>query len=207
MNNLDFFYPTTLYKEYKLLVSLSKNPKVTQRELSEEVDLSLASVNIYLERFTKDGLVEKIQDGSKNYKYVVTDLGIKKKENLSIGYLKSALKAFNEAKVNCNFFFNKIREKGFRNILFYGAGEVCEMLLVTLNDSKEKDINVLAVIDDDIKKIGRNLKGKDIISIDDIVCYRYDGIILAIYDFQTLLTKLINKGIEKEKIIVFFNNN
>ena len=159
-----FFYPTTLYKEYKLLVSLSKNPKVTQRELSEEVDLSLASVNIYLERFIKDGLIEKIQDGSKNYKYVVTDLGIKKKENLSIGYLKSALKAFNEAKVNCNFFFNKIREKGFKNILFYGAGEVCEMLLLTLNDSKEKDINVLAVIDDDIRKIGRSLKEKDIIS-------------------------------------------
>ena len=66
--------------------------------------------------------------------------------------------------MNCNFFFNKICEKGFKNILLYGAGEVCEMLLLTLNDSKEKNINVLAVIDDDIKKIGRSLKGKDIIS-------------------------------------------
>ena len=89
--------------------------------------------------------------------------------------------------------------------MFYGAGEVCEMLLVTLNDSKEKDINVLAVIDDDIKKIGRNLKGKDIISIDDIDCYRYDVIVVSTYkNNDKCFNKLLNKKVQKEKIIQFF---
>lgn len=205
MNNLNFFSTTALYKEYKLLIFLSKNPKVTQRELAEEVDLSLASVNIYLERFINDGFIEKIQDGGKNYKYVVTKLGNKKKENLSIDYLKSALNFFNEAKLNCNFFFNKIRERGYKNILLYGAGEVCEMLLLTLNDSKEKDINVLAIIDDDIKKIGRNLKGKDIITIDNINCYRYDAIMIATYTNNNIVyEKLLLHNVDKNKIVQLF---
>ena len=80
------------------------------------------------------------------------------------------------------------------------------MLLLTLNDSKEKDINVLAVIDDDIKKIGRNLKGKDIISIDDIDCYRYDGIVITTYKYEKcLFEKLIELNIRKDKIITFFD--
>ena len=56
--------------ERDLLLFLIRNPEATQKELSEYVGISAASVGWHMRRLTASGLVETKRDGS-NVRYIV----------------------------------------------------------------------------------------------------------------------------------------
>ena len=69
-------------------------------------------------------------------------------------------------------------------------------------------INVLAIIDDDIGKIGEKMVNIPIISSNDLNTYKYDGILVSSYGHSKAITnKLNNLNIEKNKIIKFFEED
>ncbi len=79
----------------KLLKELSKDNKLSQRELSRKLGLSLGSVNFVLSNLVDAGLIRaKRFKNSKNkiaYMYILTPAGIKSKIQLSRDFLKRKL--------------------------------------------------------------------------------------------------------------------
>ena len=79
------------------------------------------------------------------------------------------------------------------------------MLLSVLNSDQSIDLGVIAVIDDDNKKIGKKILDKDIISLNEITNLSYDGILISTYTHtDAIYQKLIEQNIDKEKIVSFF---
>ena len=78
--------------KYQLLKSLEQDSKLTQRQLSKELDISLGKVNYCLQSLIQKGLI-KI-DNFKNskhkirYSYILTPEGIEEKTKLTIKFLK-----------------------------------------------------------------------------------------------------------------------
>lgn len=75
-----------------LLRMLESNPESTQRELSQEMEVSLGKVNYCIRKLTKKGLI-KIINFKKNpnkmgYAYLLTPKGIEEKARLTISFLK-----------------------------------------------------------------------------------------------------------------------
>ena len=75
-----------------LLRKLESNPKLTQRELSQEMGVSLGKVNYCIRKLTEKGLI-KISNFKQNpkkmgYVYLLTPEGIEEKTRLSISFLK-----------------------------------------------------------------------------------------------------------------------
>lgn len=70
---------------------------------------------------------------------------------LNIGYLNQSQKLYNKAKQQIDNFLKAINKQGFNKFILYGAGEVAEIILRTINDSK-LDISVDGLIDDDLEK-------------------------------------------------------
>lgn len=205
MEKCSFFKTTPLYKEFSLLSAISRDKHITQRDIASKMNVSVAMVNFYLDEYEEKGLIKRVYHGTKSIDYFVTDKGEERRKELSIRYLESALDVYNEAKLSCNVIFKKLRIKNFKKILFYGAGEVCEMLLSVLNSDQSIDLDVIAVIDDDNKKIGKKILDKDIISLNEITNLSYDGILISTYTHtDTIYQKLIEQNIDKEKIVSFF---
>jgi DNA-binding MarR family transcriptional regulator len=205
MNKNQFFKPTVLYKEYMILDMIEKDSRVTQREISKEIGIALSMVNDHLDQFEKEKLVKRIKHSTKNVEYLITKKGVERKKVLNIGYLSSAQQMYNSAKDNISIFLNQIVEKGHKNILLYGAGEVAEILLQTLLIDKNNQINVLAVIDDDKTKQGNKLVKTSIISPSEVSKYEFDGILISSYTNQKLiLVKLKAIGYEDNNILHFF---
>jgi len=199
-----FLKPTPTYKEYLLLSLIAKNPHVTQREIADNLEVSVAMVNIYIDEYEEKGLLKRAYSSTKSVTYKITDLGESRIKLLNIQYLESALAVYNEAKHGCNIFFNRVVEKGFKKILFYGAGEVAEIMLSILNDT-QYEFEVLAVVDDDQEKQGKMLMGKEIIAFDDIDKFDYDGIFISTYtSAKKIYDYLIGKNIDAENIVLFF---
>lgn len=205
MKKYSFFKTTPLYKEFSLLSAISRDKHITQRDIASKMNVSVAMVNFYLDEYEEKGLIKRVYHGTKSIDYFVTDKGEERRKELSIRYLESALDVYNEAKLSCNVIFKKLRIKNFKKVLFYGAGEVCEMLLSVLNSDQSIDLDVIAVIDDDNKKIGKKILDKDIISLNEITNLSYDGILISTYTHtDTIYQKLIVQNIDKEKIVSFF---
>jgi len=88
--------------QYKILRSLEKDPNYTQRQLSNDLDISLGSVNYCLKGLVKKGFV-KIDNfrKSKNkvqYSYFLTPKGVEEKVKLTIEFIKIKTQEYEQLK-------------------------------------------------------------------------------------------------------------
>ena len=169
--------------------------------MSDVLASSVAMTNNYLNEIEKRGLLEREYISTKEVIYHITDEGRKRRKYLSIVYLNESQKMYDGAKEELLKFVEQIKEKGFKKILLYGAGEVAEIFLNAIKG----EVEVLAVIDDDESKQGKELVNILIISKNEIINYEYDGILISSYSHQKLINQKIKEmDIPNEKIMTFF---
>lgn len=207
MDNNEFFKPTVLYKEYMILDMIEKNAHITQREISQEIGISVSMVNDYINQCEKDKLIKRMRHSTKNVEYLVTKSGSERRKLLNIWYLKSSHNIYLSAKDNITRFLNQIIDKGFKKILLYGAGDVAEIMLRVMNDDDKLPLEVLAVIDDNPNKIGQTLVNSPIIQINQISSFEHDGILVSSYKHhEAINAHLLCIKYPEQKIINFFDN-
>jgi EPS-associated MarR family transcriptional regulator len=81
-----------------LLRKLEANPELTQRELSQEMEVSLGKVNYCMKKLLSKGLI-KLNRFSSNpnklrYAYLLTPKGIEEKAKLTIKFLKIKIEEY-----------------------------------------------------------------------------------------------------------------
>ena len=81
-----------------LLRKLESNPEYTQRELSQEMGVSLGKVNYCMKRLTEKGLI-KLTNFTHNpnkigYAYLLTPSGVEEKARLTFSFLKRKIKEY-----------------------------------------------------------------------------------------------------------------
>jgi len=205
MTDKSFFKPTQLYKEYMILDLIEKNKDITQRELANHLGIAVSMVNLMLVSLEKNHLLKRKKASSKVVDYVLTKQGFERKKVLNMTYLSSTQKLYESAKENIENFLVEIKNKGYKDILLYGAGEVSEILLNTLKSNKSLDLNCNAIIDDDTLKIGNHILDIPIIDIKDIDLYKNEGILISSYKHKdNIIKKLINIHYDSNNIINFF---
>lgn len=201
-----FFNPTPLYKEYLVLELIYLNRNITQREISNEISVSLSMVNQYLNEYELKGFIEKKYLSPKNIEYLLTKAGIERMRVLNIWYLSSTQNVYKVAKKETQTFLNKVIKKGLKKIIFYGAGEVAEILLQTINDDNSIPIEIVAVVDDSKEKIGKRIVNHVIQDPLIISTEQHDAIMISSYtNHDKIYKKLIEKNYPKNKIVYFFS--
>jgi len=85
-----------------LLRKISKQPKVSQRMLADELGFSLGKLNYCLNALKKKGLIKiknfKNSKNKINYIYLLTPKGITKKSLLTVNFMKKKMKEYEELK-------------------------------------------------------------------------------------------------------------
>ena len=89
-----------------LLRRLESNPEYTQRELSQEMEVSLGKVNYCLKKLTEKGSI-KLTNFTHNpnkmgYAYLLTPQGIEEKSRLTFSFLKRKVIEYEILKIEIN---------------------------------------------------------------------------------------------------------
>ena len=190
-----------------ILDLIEKDSNITQREISKAINVAVSMVNNYLNEYEEEGLIIRKKYSSKTVEYFITIKGKERRKKLNIDYLNASQKLYNSAKENIEEFLVQIESRGFKKILLYGAGEVAEILLQTIVTNKNSQVDVLAVIDDDINKQGKVLGKKNIIPLLMVNEYKCDGILVSSYKHKDVINKnLMNIKFPQNNIINFFMN-
>lgn len=86
----------------ELLRKIEANPEYTQRELSQEMGVSLGKVNYCMKKLFERGLVKlsnfKSNSNKSRYIYLLTPKGIEQKARLTISFIDIKLKEYDELK-------------------------------------------------------------------------------------------------------------
>ena len=87
---------------YRLLKLLSENPKMTQRDLSAEMGISLGKINFCLSELTRKGLIKinRFKGAKKktNYLYKLTPYGLEEKARVTVSFLRQKQREYEEIK-------------------------------------------------------------------------------------------------------------
>ncbi len=97
--------------QFELLRKIQKNPNFSQRELANELGVSLGKLNYCLKALKNKGLI-KIQNFTKNpnklnYIYVITPKGIAEKAKLTINFMKRKMQEYEDLKEELEKINNK----------------------------------------------------------------------------------------------------
>lgn len=85
---------------YRLLEYLEENPDASQRQLAEQMGVSLGKINYCLKALIEKGLV-KVDNFKKNpnkraYAYLLTRKGVEEKTAMTLNFLKRKLREYRE---------------------------------------------------------------------------------------------------------------
>ena len=123
-------------KELKVIDSISRNSKSSQRDIAQDVDLSLGLTNILINRLIKKGYLKASRLNAKKVKYIITPKGIKEKAKKSYNFMKRSLSVISDLKKQITDFALKQYESGKRDFVIIGDGElsgITELVLGALN--------------------------------------------------------------------------
>ena len=202
---MKFFNPTSDLKELLLLQHIESKPDTTQKEIASVVGCAPSMVNVYIDNLQEQNYMTRDYKSAKIVNYHITNEGIKRKNYLLIQYMRELLDLYQLAKNNVKDFLQGIENKGFNNILLYGAGEVAETIIGVIRDRDTATLNVLGIIDDNVDKIHKVILGYKIVDRDAIKEFNPDAIVITSYTFEDEIRERLSEvGFPAEKIVRFF---
>ena len=100
---------------YRLLKLVESNPNLTQRQMAEEMGLSLGKFNYCLKELVKKGIVKverfKTSDNKAGYMYKLTPRGIEERVIIATSFLKRKMKEFEDIKQQINELNGELKER------------------------------------------------------------------------------------------------
>lgn len=205
IKDIKFFTPTAELKELTILQHIETNESTTQKELAEMVNAAPSMINVYINEYEEKGYIIREYISSKTVKYKITSSGIRRKNYLIITYLHELLKLYKLAKENIEKFLRDLEDRGYKNILLYGAGEVAETILSVIRDRENFELNILGLIDDNVDRQGKKFMGYKVISLETVENYTHDAIVITSYTFEDEIRRRLDEiGYSINRTISFF---
>jgi DNA-binding MarR family transcriptional regulator len=111
-----------------LFNTVENSPKINQRQLAQELDVSLGLTNTYFQRVLKKGWVRAKQVKTRRWLYFLTPQGALEKSRLSLSYMHRTLESFRELKCKGDEHLRILSNKGVRGIHLCGENNLTEVI-------------------------------------------------------------------------------
>lgn len=146
----------------------------SQRDLAQTLGVSLGWVNSFLKRLVKKGYF-KISHLPKNRMgYILTPTGVAEKSRLTYHYIQHSFRFYQDTRRRFKAVFQKFSAAGIRRVAFFGAGELAEIGLLSIQDT---NLQFCGVSDD--SKDGQHFFGQPILSIAELAQRRVDKVLIT----------------------------
>ena len=182
-----------------LFNTVESRPEINQRQLAQELNVSLGLTNTYFQRVLKKGWVRAKQVKPRRWLYFLTPKGALEKSRLSFSYMHRTLDSFRELKRKGDENLRILSDKGVSGIHLCGEDDLTEVLSFCFSGF---EIELLSVIPE--KDLLADLKQNEKPALPKL---KSDELImLASLEHRTLIAELlIQQGFRKNKHWVLFS--
>ena len=182
-----------------LFNTVESSPEINQRQLAQELDVSLGLTNTYFQRVLKKGWVRAKQVKPRRWLYFVTPKGALEKSRLSLSYLHRTLNSFRELKSKGDKHLRVLSEKRVSGIHLCGEDDLTEVLSFCFSGI---EIELLSVISE--KSLLKNIEESGNPALPELKSDEL--ILLASLDHRASLAELlVQQGFQKNQHWVLFS--
>ena len=119
-----------------LFEAVDGNERISQRQLAQELGLSLGLTNAFLQTVLHKGWVRARQVSARRWAYFLTPEGFREKSRLTMNYLRRTMNSFHELKTLILQHFTELEQQGCRCIHLCSEGDLREIIRLCLPLSK-----------------------------------------------------------------------
>ncbi len=114
------------HNDFQILKTVEADSSVSQRKLSSQMALNVASVNFALKRLIQKGFVTKEGENPRRVKYHITEEGLKEKTNLAYKFYDRNIPYYHEVRNDIEARISKATSGERTSVAIYGASELSE---------------------------------------------------------------------------------
>ena len=182
-----------------LFNKVENSPEINQRQLAQELDVSLGLTNTYFQRVLKKGWVRAKQVKPRRWLYFLTPKGALEKSRLSLSYMQRTLETFRELKSKGDDHLSTLSKKGVCGIHLCGDNDLTEVLSYCFSGV---EIELLSIIPE--KDLLDNLKKSVNTTLPELKSGEL--ILLVSLEHQAELTEFLTlQGLQRNRHWVLFS--
>ncbi|CAG0941948.1 hypothetical protein BROC_01663 [Candidatus Brocadiaceae bacterium] len=175
--------------QYNILQSIENGEHISQRQLSLQLGINVASINFALKKLTKRGLVKMLGVNPRRIRYILTPKGIAERTQIAYKFFDRNFHFYKAVKKDVENKIESIPFYGKNSVAIYGVTDLMEMAYLVIQD---KELDLVAIIDNE-KKI--RIFGYHVIGIEEIKKYTPDFLLLT-KELDAYTTKQIPDSIK-----------
>ena len=180
----------------KILEAIDRPESPSQRDMARSLDVSLGLVNSFIRRLTKKGYFKITHLPKNRIRYILTPKGMAEKTRLTYAYLQYSYRFYRDARQKTRQLFSEMHAEGYRQIAFFGAGDLSEIAYLSLQESELEFVTI-----SDFDTNGGVFFGYRVVDLHELKEMAFDALIVTrdLADAE-LTQQLIENGIAAEKI-------
>ncbi len=126
--------------EFKIIFEIDKNLNTTQRKISRQIGLSLGMTNLVIRKLIAKGYIKVKGLDRRRVQYILTPRGFAEKVKKTHRYLLGTIETLREVKEKIQDTILEYYEKGEKNFIILGKGELADVIEISLRDMGKKDL-------------------------------------------------------------------
>ena len=179
--------PSDEARDLRILEELERNPLVSQRQLSNKLNIALGCANACVNTMAKRGWIRVEELDHRKAGYHLTPRGASEKAKLTLRKISRTMEQYSELKKIITQRLLEMKREGSQRIVFYGVGEEMEVAFVSLQGI---NLKLVGIVEDDEKCKPQIIFGYELEPVSRIKELKPDGI---------LITSLAEIDLKKEK--------
>jgi len=194
------FKPSERMRDLQLMEEIERNPKISQRELSNKFGIALGVTNACIKRMARRGLIRLKGFPPRRIAYYLTPKGFAEKAKLTLHFFSYNIQHYAEMKKVISRRLLEMQEYGIRLIAFYGMSDEMEIAYITLQGS---EIKLVGIIDENEMEKGKKLFGHKVIGLKEVKNLKVDAILVTSMREEALSVKTLTNQMGLGSIKVF----
>jgi len=171
-----FFVPSKLLRTLHVLTEVGRQPDISQHQLALRARLSSSQINNYVKELKAKGLVNTKGNTNRTMRYLLTPEGHRTRSSLLVAYSVDVIQLYSRVKREFAAKLQQIFDEGLARVILFGAAETGELALTA---SRETDLDVIGISDNDPLKHGKPFGDLRIIPPSEIEGLNPDGIVIT----------------------------
>lgn len=134
--------------QYNILQSIENGEQISQRQLSSQLGINVASINFALKKLTKRGLVKMLGANPRRMRYILTPKGIAEKTQIAYKFFDRNFHFYKAVRKDVEDKISGIPFNDKKRVALYGVTDLMELAYLVIQD---KELDLVAIADDDMK--------------------------------------------------------
>ena len=182
----------------RILEEIDKDHTPSQRDLANELNISLGLVNSFIKRFANKGYFKIVNIQKNRVKYLLTPKGVAEKTRLTYEFIKLSYQFYNGAREKLRKLYECLENEGCCRLIFYGAGDLAEIAFISTQGTS---IEMVAVVDNFCK--GNVFFSECVMDPEELHSLSFDKILITSTDsVKNVYDSILEKGIPGNKIVM-----